>query len=354
MDLSGNYFCSITPQSTDSNILTQFRIKYTSSYGQNDRLTINVKRSISSGLSTTIASDTVLGPLIATTANNDLYMLNYIDSPATTSSVKYYLTYQLESTGGGVPTNTVGIVQSKGNNIVLQELLGSGTANQGSMGPTGSIGPTGPSTLSITSTNTNSTYYPTFVVSTGIGQTGYIDNDMIYNPSTNTLTATNFSGTATMATNVAGGLGGQIPYQSAVNTTALLANGTAGQLLTSQGTTLAPIWSTISTFNTLTFTFASLTSVDGVSPSFALTPVGVGLTASIWQCTFVGENGENNLIVNATFSFVGGQMKGVSNISGDYSSPTKFYGVPASSLLYFSCGDFGTLLNCRFSFTRIF
>ena len=177
---------------------------------------------------------------------------------------------------------------------------------------------------------------------------------MIYNPSTNTLTATNFSGTATMATNVAGGLGGQIPYQSAVNTTALLANGTAGQLLTSQGTTLAPIWSTISTFNTLTFTFASLTSVDGVSPSFALTPVGVGLTASIWQCTFVGENGENNLIVNATFSFVGGQMKGVSNISGDYSSPTKFYGVPASSLLYFSCGDFGTLLNCRFSFTRIF
>jgi hypothetical protein len=50
--------------------------------------------------------------------------------------------------------------------------------------------------------------------------------------------------TATRATNIAGGLGGSIPYQTAVNTTALLANGTAGQVLTSAGTTLAPTWTT--------------------------------------------------------------------------------------------------------------
>jgi hypothetical protein len=50
--------------------------------------------------------------------------------------------------------------------------------------------------------------------------------------------------TATTATNLAGGAGGSIPYQTAVNTTALLANGTAGQVLTSAGTTLAPIWAT--------------------------------------------------------------------------------------------------------------
>ena len=44
--------------------------------------------------------------------------------------------------------------------------------------------------------------------------------------------------TATTATNLAGGFGGAVPYQSAANTTALLANGTAQ----SNGTTLAPTW----------------------------------------------------------------------------------------------------------------
>jgi hypothetical protein len=52
------------------------------------------------------------------------------------------------------------------------------------------------------------------------------------------------TGTADKATNIAGGLGGQIPYQSAVNTTALLANGLSGQVLQSNGTTLPPSWVT--------------------------------------------------------------------------------------------------------------
>jgi hypothetical protein len=84
------------------------------------------------------------------------------------------------------------------------------------------------------------------------------------NPSTNTITATAFVGdlsgnatTATMATNIAGGAGGSIPYQTAVNTTALLANGTAGQVLTSAGTTLAPIWSTSPTWTAYTPDFGA-------------------------------------------------------------------------------------------------
>lgn len=61
---------------------------------------------------------------------------------------------------------------------------------------------------------------------------------------------TNVTGTASgltagIATNIAGGLGGSIPYQTAVNTTAILANGSAGQFLASQGTTLAPHWITL-------------------------------------------------------------------------------------------------------------
>jgi hypothetical protein len=48
--------------------------------------------------------------------------------------------------------------------------------------------------------------------------------------------------TATTATNLAGGSGGTIPYQSAAGTTAMLANGTAGYILQANGTTVAPSW----------------------------------------------------------------------------------------------------------------
>ncbi len=58
---------------------------------------------------------------------------------------------------------------------------------------------------------------------------------------------TNASGTANsltagLATNLTGGGGGTIPYQTAAGTTAMLANGNAGQFLQSNGTTLAPSW----------------------------------------------------------------------------------------------------------------
>ena len=49
---------------------------------------------------------------------------------------------------------------------------------------------------------------------------------------------------ASTATNLSGGAGGSIPYQSAANTTAFLANGSAGQMMRSTGGTTAPIWST--------------------------------------------------------------------------------------------------------------
>ena len=64
---------------------------------------------------------------------------------------------------------------------------------------------------------------------------------MTYNNSTNTLTAGTFSGTATTATNIAGGIASQIPYQTAPSTTAFIPNGTAGQVLTSNGTSV-PTW----------------------------------------------------------------------------------------------------------------
>jgi microcystin-dependent protein len=56
------------------------------------------------------------------------------------------------------------------------------------------------------------------------------------------LSLSDMTGTASTATNLAGGSGGTIPYQSAAGTTAMLANGTAGQLLQANGGTAAPSW----------------------------------------------------------------------------------------------------------------
>lgn len=53
------------------------------------------------------------------------------------------------------------------------------------------------------------------------------------------FTSAGFVGAASA---LAGGLGGQIPYQSAAGVTALLANGTVGQVLQSNGGTSAPSW----------------------------------------------------------------------------------------------------------------
>lgn len=373
-----------------------------------------------------------------------------------------------------------------------------------------------------------------------IGNTGawVVQGGMTYNNVSNTLTATTFSGAlsgnATSATNLAGGAGGQIPYQSAASTTALLANGTAGQVLTSAGTTLAPTWTTpvsvdptitdtntdavfyptfvsgtgaaqtlradattgpfsinpstgnfnvadtfkitqnavalgksagqttqssnavaigasagqttqgsgavaigtnagqgtttgqgsnsiaiglnagvasqaagsiclnasglalnpstasfyvnpIATtqqpavtvvqerqglvyntttseltagaFNTYSVCYTQI--VQGSDKSFALTPVGTGITATVWQCTFVGERGAGSLPYLSTgiATFLGGLNRWTwagYNGGGDFGTPTRFYGVVGSQLLWFSCGDFTNFDNVRFTFTRLY
>lgn len=50
------------------------------------------------------------------------------------------------------------------------------------------------------------------------------------------------SDTASVATNLAGGAAGRIPYQTGSNTTAFVAVGSSGQVLISNGTS-APTWS---------------------------------------------------------------------------------------------------------------
>ena len=60
-----------------------------------------------------------------------------------------------------------------------------------------------------------------------------------------TATTAGSATTATTATNLAGGAASQIPYQTGAGATGFIANGTAGQVLTSAGAG-APVWSGIS------------------------------------------------------------------------------------------------------------
>ena len=107
-------------------------------------------------------------------------------------------------------------------------------------------------------------------------------------------------------------------------------------------------------FNTITSTTPPFTAANSAA-SFALTPLGSGITATIWQCTCVGTFASSvNIITIGTFSYFGTAMAGISNVSGDYASPTRFYGVSGDTNLYFSCGDFGTLTSVRFTFMRIY
>ena len=103
----------------------------------------------------------------------------------------------------------------------------------------------------------------------GTGQTSYTTGDLLYASSSSALSklgigTTNYvltsSGTAPQyvaqstlsvgaATNLAGGIASQIPYQTGAGATSFIANGTSGQVLTSNGTS-APSWQTASGITT--------------------------------------------------------------------------------------------------------
>ena len=65
------------------------------------------------------------------------------------------------------------------------------------------------------------------------------------NSGTNTGDQVNITGNAATATSISGGSGGTIPYQSSAGVTAMLAAGTAGQVLQSGGAA-APTWKALS------------------------------------------------------------------------------------------------------------
>jgi hypothetical protein len=106
----------------------------------------------------------------------------------------------------------------------------------------------------------------------------------------------NTTGTAATATNLASGSAGTIPYQTASGTTAMLAAGTSGQVLTSAGAA-APTWSTpaaaTKTISNKTGTFTVVAGdlgkiINCTSGTFtvsltAAASLGSGFTCTIWN-----------------------------------------------------------------------
>jgi hypothetical protein len=107
----------------------------------------------------------------------------------------------------------------------------------------------------------------------------------------NIVTA-NLTGIASNATNVQGGALGSIPYQSALNTTALLATGSAGQVLICGGNA-APSWGTdqLGTTNTAAITagykgeyvVGQVTNAVSITQNSAKNIASISLTAGDWD-----------------------------------------------------------------------
>ena len=101
---------------------------------------------------------------------------------------------------------------------------------------------------------------------------------------TGAITATQFNGPVTLSVNIAGGLIGYIPYQSAANTTSLLSPGPTGYVLTSNGAA-APSWQAVASASTT----PAINPANGAEKTGDIKVVGSVISiyaAGAWQQVF--------------------------------------------------------------------
>lgn len=118
----------------------------------------------------------------------------------------------------------------------------------------------------------------------------------------------NPSGTATLASNLAGGAAGQIAYQTGPNTTGFTLAGSSGQFLTSNGTS-PPTWTTFTgATQSGNNTFSGINSFTNATPvTFGVAPT-VGGSALITSSALSGYaplNANNTFTATGTSSFGG-------------------------------------------------
>lgn len=151
---------------------------------------------------------------------------------------------------------------------------------------------------------------------TGLGTLGdlTVTNTITGSISGNAATAT----TATKATNLAGGAVGNVPYQTAADTTAFLATGANGQVLTL--TSGVPSWTTPST-GTVT-SVSGTGTVSGISLSGTVTTTGnltLGGTLDLSAPPAIGGTTANTVrgtTITATTKFVGPFFEAATSAGG--------------------------------------
>jgi hypothetical protein len=123
------------------------------------------------------------------------------------------------------------------------------------------------------------TFYPSFNQLNDVSVPTPSGGDLVVYNSANTRwqNAAQSTITAGKATNLAGGSAGQVPYQSAADTTGFTATGTTGQVLTSQGTS-APTWTT---------PVAAVTVTDDTTTNNTRYPLFADATSGTLATTFV-------------------------------------------------------------------
>jgi hypothetical protein len=114
--------------------------------------------------------------------------------------------------------------------------------------------------------------------------------------------------TAGKATNLAGGGAGQVPYQSAADTTAFVSAGTNGQVLTSNGTS-APTWTTIT---------ASISVTDDTTTNSTRYPLFADVTSGTLSTTYVAStkyqfNPSTGVLTATSFSGAGTGLTGTAS-----------------------------------------
>jgi len=137
--------------------------------------------------------------------------------------------------------------------------------------------------------------------------------------------------TATTSTNLAGGVAGAIPYQSAIGATGFSAAGTTGQVLTSGGTG-APTWTTPTSYATVT----DDTTTNGTRyPLFANQTSG-NLSTEYTSSTKLQYNPSTGTFTSTLFSGSGASLTSLNG--SNISSGTVGTGVGGTGLTSFTSG----------------
>jgi hypothetical protein len=166
------------------------------------------------------------------------------------------------------------------------------------------------------------TFYPSFNQLNDVSVPTPSGGDLVVYSSGNTRwqNAAQSTITAGKATNLAGGSAGQVPYQSAADTTGFTSTGTAGQVLTSQGTG-APTWTTIT---------ASVAVTDDTTTNAARYPLFADVTSGSLSTTYVSStkyqfNPSTGVLTSTSFSGAGTGLTGTAgslSIGGNAATAT--------------------------------